>query len=109
MRRFRINLILLAVGVLLTAASVYVVGRGGQDEPYVVFRKSDALLQVGGAMVLMLIWLQLAVAIVAAVAENHVSGWWLSLLVWVLICEFYLFHSLRGYLEDIARYVSPTH
>ena len=109
MKPLHTNLILAASALVLSLTSFFVVIRGASDEPYIVFRKSDAVVQVGVAMVLMLLWLQLAVGIVAGVVRRRVSLWWLPLLLWVLICEFYLFDSPSGYVQDITRYVAQSH
>jgi 1,4-dihydroxy-2-naphthoate octaprenyltransferase len=106
MRRSRLNLILAVLVVVLTAASVYVVGKGGEDEPYVVIRSSDALVQVGVAMLLMFVWLQLAVLVIVGIARQRISAWWLSLLIWILVCEAYLYHSPHGYVEDVRRLIA---
>jgi hypothetical protein len=107
MKPLHINLILTASALALSATSFFVVIQGASDEPYTVFRQSDAVVQVGVAMVLMLLWIQLAVGIVAGVVRRCVSWLWSPLLIWVLICEFYLFQSPRGYVQDITRYVAP--
>jgi hypothetical protein len=107
MKRF--HSILAASAFLLTIVSFSVVMQGASDEPYVVFRRSDAIVQVGVAMVLMLLWLQLAIATIVGVVRRRVSAWWLPLLLWVVICEFYLFQSPSGYVQDITRYVAPAH
>jgi hypothetical protein len=109
MKTLHANLIVASSALLLSVASFFVVMQGASDEPYTVFRKSDALVQVGVAMVLMLLWVQFAVGVVAGVARRRVSTWWLPLLLWVLICEFYLFHSPSGYVQDITRYVARSH
>ncbi len=108
MKSLHIHLILGGAAFALSAASFFVVVQGASDEPYTVFRASDAVVQIGFGMVLMLLWFQLAGAIVVSVARRRVSQWWLTLLVWVLICEFYLFHSPIGYVQDIARYVAHS-
>jgi hypothetical protein len=109
MKLLHTNLILATSALALSAASFFVVIQGASDEPYTVFRKSDAVVQVGIAMILMLLWVQLAVGIVAGVARRRVSLWWLPLLIWILICEFYLFHSPSGYVHDITRYAAQSH
>ena len=106
MKPLHIHMILGVSALTLSVASFLVVVQGASDEPYTVFRESDAIVQVGVGMVLMLLWIQLAAAIVAGIASRRVSQWWLALLVWVLICEFYLFHSPTGYVHDIAHYVA---
>ena len=97
-----------AAAALLSGLSLYVVGKGAEDEPYVAFRAADVLVQVGAAVALMLLWLQLAAAVTVMVAKRRISTWWLSLLVWVLVCEFYLFHSPYGYVQDITRWSAHT-
>ena len=109
MKPLHTNVILAASALALSVASFFVVGQGAQDEPYLIFRKSDAVVQIGVAMLLMLLWVQLTVGIVAGLARRRVSMWWLPLLLWVCICEFYLFHSPSGYIQDITRYVAQPH
>ena len=106
MKPLHINLILAASALVLSVASFFVVVQGASDEPYTIFRKSDAVMQVGVAMMLMLLWVQLAVGAVAVVVPRRVSRWWLPLLLWVFICEFYLYHCPAGYAHDIARYAA---
>ena len=106
MKPLHTNLILGASTLVLSAASFFVVMQGATDEPYIVFRKTDALVQIGVAMMLMLLWIQLAVAIVAGFTQRRVSPWWLPLLLWILLCEFYLFQSPSGYVQDIAQFVA---
>ena len=109
MKPLHTNPILGASALVLSVASYFVVVQGASDEPYTVFRKSDAVVQVGVAMMLMLLWAQVAAGIVAGVVRRRVSRWWLPLLLWVLTCEFYLFQSPSGYVQDITRYVAQTH
>ena len=106
MKRRGNNLILAVSTLTLSVASFVVVIKGASDEPYTVFRQSDALVQIGVAMILMLLWLQLAAVIVAGVALRRVLQWWLFLLLWILTIEFYLFESPTGYVQDIIQYVS---
>ena len=83
--------------------------QNASDEPYVVFRRSDAIVQVGVAMLLMLLWFQLIVGIVWGIACRRVSAWWMLLLPWIFICELYLFYCLSGYLQDISRFIEQSH
>lgn len=109
MKRLRLHLIFAVSAIVLSVASFVVVMQGASDEPYVVFRRSDALVQVGVAMVLMLLWVQLAGGMIYGIIRRRISLLWLPLLLWVLICEFYLYHSPSGYVQDITRYVAESH
>lgn len=109
MKKAHLKLILAMSVILLSIASSVVVIQGASDEPYMVFRRSHALVQIGVAMVLMLLWIQLAGGIIYGVVRGRISLWWLPLLLWVLICEFYLYQSPRGYIHDITNYVSKSH
>ena len=108
MKRLYVNLILAGSALVLSIASFFVVIQGAGDEPYTVFHRSDAMVQIGVAMVLMLLWVQLAIGIGLGVARRRVSPWWLPLLFWVLICEFYLSYCPSGYLQDISSYVAQS-
>lgn len=108
MKQTRLNLILAVSVFVLSIVSLLVVVDAGAAEPYMVFRGWDAIIQIGFAMILMLLWFELAVGIIAGVVRRQVSVWWLLLLVWVLICEFYLFESPSGYIQDIMRYATKS-
>jgi hypothetical protein len=77
-------------------------------EPYVAFRHYDAVVQVGVGTTLMLLWLALAILIIVwAVRQRKLYSLlaWLPVLLWISLCEFYLFHSVTGYLADISHFV----
>ena len=61
MKRLWLHLTLAVSALVLSAASFLVVLQGASDEPYLAFRSSDAIVQIGGAMLLMMLWVQLAV------------------------------------------------
>ena len=109
MKRSHIHLIITASALVLSLVSFVVCFDGAAAEPYIVFRGWDAVVQVGVAMMLMLLWLQLAGGTIVGVVRRRVSAWWLLLLIWVFICELYLFESPSGYIEDITRYVAISH
>lgn len=93
----------------LSALSLWVVFDGAAAEPYISFRSWDALEQIGLAMILMLLWLQLACWMILGVVRRRLSAWWLFLLVLIFICERYLVESPSGYIQDITRYVAICH
>jgi len=109
MKRLHLHFILTASAFVLSIASFFVVMQNASDEPYVVFRRSDAIVQVGVAMLQMLLWFQLIVGIVWGIAFRRISAWWMFMLPWALICEFYLVYCLNGYLQDISRFVAQPH
>ena len=105
MKRRRTNSFLAASTLVLSIASFLFVVQGASDEPYMTFRTWDAVIQVGVATVLMLLWAKIAVTVIAGVARHRISNWWSPLLLWILICEFSLFDSPYGYVADMMRYV----
>ncbi len=109
MKRLHFHLILAASAFVLSISSVFVVMQGASDEPYVVFRRSDAIVQIGAAMILMLLWFQLLVGTVWGIARCRISAWWLLLLPWMLFGEFILFHCPKSYMQDILRFVVRSH
>jgi len=102
----RIQLALATSVLVLSVASLYVVLQSGSDEPYWYFKESDAILQIGVAMILMLLWVQLAAGIGIGVVRRRISRWWILTFPWVIISEIGLSYSSRGYLGDIAHYVT---
>ena len=109
MKRSNLQLVLVALAIVLSVGSFLVVMQGANDEPYLGFHRSDAIVQVGVAMLLMLLWVQWAAGMIWCVVRRRISAWWLPLLIWVLICEFYLSDSPSGYVQDISRYVAVSH
>ena len=104
MSRHQLHISFIAVGLLLTATSAVVVLRGASDEPYSIFRASDALIQIGAAMVLMVLWLQFGAFLIWAAVTRRIGQLWLVLLLWVVVCEFVLFDSPSGYVQDITKF-----
>lgn len=109
MKRSQLHLILTVSALGLSIISFLVVVDGAADEPYLVFRAWDAIVQIGFAMILMLLWFQLAAGMIAGVVRRQVSAWWLLLLAWVPVCESYLFDNTNGYIQDIMRYTATSH
>ena len=103
----RANLALATSALVLSLASVVVVLQGAADEPYLDFRGTDAVVQVGVAMVLIAVVGAVGRgAITIGVARRRISRWWTLVLLWGVICEFYLYFCPSGYISDIARYVA---
>lgn len=109
MRQIHFNLILISAILVLSITSFFIVIQGAIDEPYGIFRGYDAIVQIGVAMMLMLLWFEVAVAMVVGVISRRISVWWLSLLFWAGTCEFYLAFCPIGYVHDIVQnaVVSP--
>lgn len=108
LRSAHLNLALAAVAAVLSLASLMVVAQGAADEPYTVYRRSDALAQLGVGTALMVLWGCVALAVVVLVAARKLSAAWLLLLIWAALCLFYLSYSPRGYVQDLERFVIPT-
>ena len=82
-----------AAGVL-TAFSLHVIYRSMNDEPYYGgVERSDAIVQVGVASVLVAFWAQWCVLAV------HWAV--LALLLWAMVCVYFLCFCLDGYLSDV--------
>lgn len=92
--------IVLSTSALLLP-SFYVVLKGAGDEPYVSFRASDALVQIGAASALIAFWLMLTVSITGQVWRKELTPRWLSLLVLTALVLFLLGHAPIDYLADL--------
>ncbi|MCA9147646.1 MAG: hypothetical protein KDA92_00035 [Planctomycetales bacterium] len=92
---------------MLTVASFFVVFQGASDEPYGVYRRYDALVQVGLGTALIALWCSWSVAVVVFIVAQKLPKAWLSALLWVAICLFYLSFSPVGYLKDLEQFVIP--
>src|SRR4051812_35453111 len=99
------NLPITAYGLLLSVVSWVVVMKGAGDEPYVVFRRSDALVQLGLGVALIILWLQFGAWLIYAASARQIARVWLVLTVWIVIVLLYLWESPFGYIEDITKFV----
>lgn len=95
------------VAVALSAASLFVVLRGATDEPYMAYRRYDAIVQVGLGTAFIALWCCYALFVGFLVAARKLSIVWLLLIGWAAICVFYLSFSPLGYVSDLERFILP--
>ena len=105
--RPQLNVAFALIAAALSVGSLFVVFQGANDEPYMAYRRYDAVVQVGVGTALMVLWFCCCVAVVVLVGARKLPVWWLALLLWAAICLFYLSFSPLGYLEDIEKFVIP--
>ena len=106
--RTQLNAAVFLSSGVLTLVSLFVVFQGASDEPYMVYRRYDAMVQVGVGSALMVLWGCCSISVVVLVRKRKLSPAWLALLLWASICLFYLSYSPLGYLEDIEKFVIPA-
>jgi hypothetical protein len=94
----------------LSAASLVVVVLGAGQEPYFgIIRKADALVQVGFGSVLIALWAVWCVATAWLVRARLLHPMLLGVILWALVCAFYLGFGVNAYLDDIIRFQSGTY
>src|SRR5256885_1363204 len=103
------NIRIVIYALVLSLTSAYIVFDGAAAEPYIEFRFSDAFVQVGLAIALMVLWLQFAAYLFYGVLTRRVAKFWLALSIWNGTAVFYLWHSPVGYVGDITRFVIAKH
>jgi hypothetical protein len=91
--------------LVLSITSAYIVFDGAAAEPYLAFRFSDAFVQVGLAIALMVLWLQFAAFLLYGVITRRMARAWLALSIWIATAIFYLWQSPIGYVGDITKFV----
>ena len=67
--RLQLNATFALISAALSAASLVVVFQGANDEPYMGYRRFDALVQVGVGTALMVLWALCSVAVVLLVGK----------------------------------------
>jgi hypothetical protein len=103
--RVKLHAAVLVYSAALMLATVAVVMKNATDEPYVVFRPGDALVQVGFGVTLLVLWCQLALAVAVGVMTRRlVRSALLLVLVGVILCP-YLYLSSTGYVTDVVRHL----
>ena len=93
--------------VALSAASLVIVLQGATDEPYMAYRRYDAIVQVGFGTAFIVLWCCYALLVGFLVAARKLSLVWLFLIGWSAICVFYLSFSPLGYVSDLERFILP--
>ncbi|MCX5658768.1 MAG: hypothetical protein NTW19_03490 [Planctomycetota bacterium] len=108
MSRTLLKIAFLVAAGLLSIASFLVIMQGANDEPYVTYRRSDAIVQVVVGTALMVLWACCAITVVVLVGTRRLPARWLAIVLWAAICLCYLSYSPLGYLEDIEKFVLPA-
>jgi hypothetical protein len=101
----RRNILVSVYVLVLSVASAFVAVDGAGGEPFIVFRGSDAFVQVGIAITLMVLWVQFACWLLYAAATRRVAKPWLAVTIWIPVVLFYLWQSPVGYVSDIRKFV----
>jgi hypothetical protein len=95
------------VAPVLLVPSIWVVFFDN-DEPYVRFRASDAMVQIGAASSLFTLWVLMTAFIVAQVLKKKLHAAWLATLPVCAIALFYLGVAPGDYLSDLAHFKVVT-
>jgi hypothetical protein len=90
---------------VLTVVSFFLVLKGASEEPYLSFRPYDAYEQVGGAFVLITLWLELLGALLWCLIKHRLSRLYWILVAWCGVALYFLYTAPTGYTWDINQYV----
>lgn len=88
----------------LLGLSVWVVFKGASDEPYMSFRASDAIVQIGVASALMALWVVLLGFISAQVFQKKLHPAWLACLGLGALALYCLYDSPACYISDLVKF-----
>lgn len=105
--RYKGGLCISAAG--LSVACLAVLIQGADGEPFTTFRSVDAYVQIGVAMTLMILWALFAAVLIYGFVRRLISVRWSPFLIWVGVCEVFLYGCATGYVQDITKYVVGTH
>jgi hypothetical protein len=95
----------LAGGFLALTAISLCVFLQAADEPFVHFRQSEALVQVGVASVLVVLWLLFGVGLCYLAFKQCISRWTLLTLFLVALAIWIMVDCPLGYVSDINHFV----
>jgi hypothetical protein len=101
MTRTNLNWLIAIVASFRTIASWVVVMQGATDEPYFEYHYSDAFSQVVLGSSLIAVWCCISLVLIPLVIIRLISAKWLFLVLWSVICIFYLSSCPLGYLSDL--------
>jgi hypothetical protein len=94
--------------LVLSFLSFVVVLKGAGDEPYFVYRHSDAFTQIVIGTSLFTMWGCFAVFLAVSIFAKHLSKKWIAGIVWAVVCMFYLSCCPAGYLHDLEQFILPN-
>jgi len=93
---------LTTVALLIPSAWVFLKGAG--DEPYMTFRASDAIVQIGVASALMTLWLVLIAFVTTQVIKKQLHPGWLATYALCALVLCALYQSPAGYISDLVHF-----
>jgi hypothetical protein len=93
-------IVLTTVALLIPSAWVFLKGAG--DEPYMTFRASDAIVQIGVASALMALWLVLVGFVTTQVVQKRLHPGWLATYALCALVLCALYQSPAGYISDLV-------
>lgn len=105
MTRFRKELPLLITVISLTFLSAFIVIDNAGAEPFMTFKHIDAVVQIGVPCILLVLWLQFAIWLIAGMARKKISVWWSPVLIWAAIATWFLSQCPLSYAQDITKFV----
>ncbi len=105
MTRLRRDLIHAGAGLSLTLVSAIIVIDSAGAEPYLTFKLTDAVVQIGGACVVLILWLQFVIWVIAGVIRKRISIWWSASFIWAAVICFFVFDCPVAYAQDITKFV----
>lgn len=105
MNRIVLNTSLWGGVTLLSFLSFMLVMVGANDEPYLTYDRDDLLGQVVAGTAVLTLWCCFAFATVVLVFTKRISAKWLFVLIWVVVCCFYLMQCPFGYISDLEQFI----
>lgn len=105
MTRFRKELPLLITVISLTFLSAFIVIDNAGAEPFITFKHIDAVVQIGVPCILLVLWLQFAIWLIAGMVRKKISVWWSPVLIWAAIATWFLSQCPLSYAQDITKFV----
>lgn len=88
----------------LLVPSFWVCLRGANDEPYTTFHASDAVVQIGVASALMVLWVLWFGFIAMQVSKKKSHPGWLSAFALGALALCALYQSPAGYISDLLQF-----
>ncbi len=102
MTRTTIKGLLVSSFTVLTFVSLLVFS-GDADQPWVHFRVSDALIQIGLASILVVLWILFAATLCFLILRGQISALWCWLVIWAALAILVLALCPFDYVDEITR------
>ena len=94
-------------GIILSILSFLLISESVGEEPFFKFKTSNALTQLVGATVIIVLWIELLGVVSYFMIRKGFNFYFLVFLIWGAFVLFWLLQVPYSYISDIVKFQNP--